>query len=44
MPEEFAHGLAVISDAVEFLYKTTDYWYPDAERAIRWDDPMLVIE
>ncbi|OXI87718.1 dTDP-4-dehydrorhamnose 3,5-epimerase [Burkholderia sp. AU33423] len=44
IPEGFAHGFVVVSDAAEFLYKTTDYWYPDAERAIRWDDPTLAIE
>ncbi|MBN3833351.1 dTDP-4-dehydrorhamnose 3,5-epimerase [Burkholderia sp. Ac-20344] len=44
IPEGFAHGFAVTSDAAEFLYKTTDYWHADAERAIRWDDPMLAIE
>ena len=44
IPEGFAHGFVVMSDAAEFLYKTTDYWYPDAERAIRWDYPTLAIE
>lgn len=44
IPEGFAHGFVVTSDAAEFLYKTTDYWYPDAERAIRWDDPILAID
>ncbi|KVK77360.1 dTDP-4-dehydrorhamnose 3,5-epimerase [Burkholderia cepacia] len=44
IPEGFAHGFVVVSDAAEFLYKTTDYWHPDAERAIRWDDPTLAIE
>ncbi|HDR9765355.1 TPA: dTDP-4-dehydrorhamnose 3,5-epimerase [Burkholderia cepacia ATCC 25416] len=44
IPEGFAHGFVVVSDAAEFLYKTTDYWYPAAERAIRWDDPTLAIE
>ncbi|KVW02338.1 dTDP-4-dehydrorhamnose 3,5-epimerase [Burkholderia cepacia] len=44
IPKGFAHGFVVVSDAAEFLYKTTDYWYTDAERAIRWDDPTLAIE
>ncbi|MCR5891534.1 MULTISPECIES: dTDP-4-dehydrorhamnose 3,5-epimerase [Burkholderia] len=44
VPEGFAHGFVVTSESAEFLYKTTDYWYPDAERAIKWDDPALAIE
>ncbi|HGL6714423.1 dTDP-4-dehydrorhamnose 3,5-epimerase [Burkholderia contaminans] len=44
VPEGFAHGFVVTSESAEFLYKTTDYWYPDAERAIRWDDPTIAIE
>jgi dTDP-4-dehydrorhamnose 3,5-epimerase len=44
IPEGFAHGFAVLSEAAEFLYKTTDYWYPNYERCIRWDDPALAIE
>ncbi|CAB3760717.1 dTDP-4-dehydrorhamnose 3,5-epimerase [Burkholderia sp. MSh2] len=44
IPEGFAHGFVVVSDTAEFLYKTTDYWHPAAERAIRWDDPTLAIE
>lgn len=44
VPEGFAHGFVVTSESAEFLYKTTDYWYPDAERAIRWDDPEIAIE
>ena len=43
IPEGFAHGFVVLSDAAEFLYKTTDYWYPEHERCIRWDDPALAI-
>ncbi len=34
----------VTSDYAEFLYKTTDYWFKDHERAVRWDDPALGIE
>jgi len=44
IPEGFAHGFAVLSDTAEFLYKTTDYWYPEHERCIRWDDPALAID
>jgi len=43
IPEGFAHGFVVLSDAAEFLYKTTDYWHPEHERCIRWDDPDLGI-
>jgi dTDP-4-dehydrorhamnose 3,5-epimerase len=43
IPEGFAHGFLVVSDAAEFLYKTTDYWYPSDERCIRWDDGDLAI-
>ena len=44
LPEGFAHGFVVISDSAECLYKTTDYWYPEYERCIRWDDPTLAID
>jgi len=44
VPEGFAHGFVVLSDAAEFLYKTTDYYTPSAERCIRWDDPDLAID
>jgi len=44
IPEGFAHGFAVLSDTAEFLYKTTDYWHPEHERCIRWDDPALAID
>jgi len=43
LPEGFGHGFLVLSDEAEFLYKTTDYWYPEHERCIRWDDPDLAI-
>ncbi len=44
IPEGFAHGFVVLSDSAEFLYKTTDYWMPEFERCIRWDDPTLAID
>ena len=43
IPEGFAHGFVVTSDSAEFLYKTTDYWAPEYERCIAWDDPTLGI-
>jgi dTDP-4-dehydrorhamnose 3,5-epimerase len=43
IPEGFAHGFLVRSDEAEVLYKTTDYWHPEHERCIRWDDPRLAI-
>lgn len=44
IPEGFAHGFVVLSDTAEFLYKTTDYWYPEHERSILWNDPALAID
>ncbi|MGH8437965.1 MAG: dTDP-4-dehydrorhamnose 3,5-epimerase [Pseudomonas sp.] len=44
IPEGFAHGFVVLSDSAEFLYKTTDYYNPAAERCIRWNDPDLAID
>ena len=43
VPPGFAHGFVVLSDVAEFLYKTTDYWYPEFERSIAWNDPDLAI-
>ncbi|MFC7299257.1 dTDP-4-dehydrorhamnose 3,5-epimerase [Herminiimonas aquatilis] len=43
IPEGFAHGFLVTSDSAEFLYKTTDYWAPEYERCIAWDDPAIGI-
>jgi dTDP-4-dehydrorhamnose 3,5-epimerase len=43
IPPGFAHGFLVVSDAAEFLYKTTDYWYPQHERSLLWSDPALGI-
>jgi dTDP-4-dehydrorhamnose 3,5-epimerase len=44
VPEGFAHGFVVLTDTADFLYKTTDYYAPQHERCIRWDDPDLAIE
>ncbi|MEJ2793818.1 dTDP-4-dehydrorhamnose 3,5-epimerase [Iodobacter sp. LRB] len=44
IPEGFAHGFVVVSDVAEFLYKTTDYWFPEFERSILWCDEYLNIE
>lgn len=44
IPEGFAHGFVVLSDHAEFLYKTTDYWAPQHERTIVWNDSDLAIE
>ena len=44
VPEGFAHGFVVLSDYAEFLYKTTDYYQPSAERSILWNDPTLAID
>jgi dTDP-4-dehydrorhamnose 3,5-epimerase len=43
IPPGFAHGFLVLSEAAEFLYKTTDYWYPEHERTLLWNDPALSI-
>jgi len=44
VPEGFGHGFAVTSASAEVLYKTTDYWYPEHERCLLWDDPEVGIE
>nr|WP_255418366.1 dTDP-4-dehydrorhamnose 3,5-epimerase [Limnohabitans sp. Bal53] len=43
VPPGFAHGFVVLSDSAEFLYKTTDYWYPEHERSLLWNDPAIGI-
>jgi dTDP-4-dehydrorhamnose 3,5-epimerase len=44
IPAGFAHGFLVLSEAAEFLYKATDYWYPAHERTLLWNDPALGID
>ena len=44
IPEGFAHGFMVLSESAEFLYKTTDYWAPEFERGLLWNDPALGIQ
>jgi dTDP-4-dehydrorhamnose 3,5-epimerase len=44
VPEGFAHGFLVLSESAEFLYKTTDYYSPEHERCIAWNDPALAID
>jgi dTDP-4-dehydrorhamnose 3,5-epimerase len=44
IPPGFAHGFLALSDWAEVLYKTTDYYAPDLDRSIRWDDPDIGIE
>jgi dTDP-4-dehydrorhamnose 3,5-epimerase len=44
VPKGFAHGFVVTSESAEFLYKTTDYYAPQFERSIRWDDPDIGIQ
>lgn len=43
VPEGFAHGFLVTSESAEFLYKTTDYYAPEHERSLLWNDPALAI-
>ena len=44
IPEGLAHGFLVLSDTAEFLYKTTDYYAPEFDHCIIWNDPALAIE
>lgn len=43
VPAGFAHGFVVLSESAQFLYKTTDYWFPEYERCIVWNDPEIGI-
>jgi dTDP-4-dehydrorhamnose 3,5-epimerase len=43
IPPGFAHGFYVVSERAEVIYKTTDYWAPEAERTLLWNDPQLAI-
>ncbi|MDB6172525.1 MAG: dTDP-4-dehydrorhamnose 3,5-epimerase [Chthoniobacteraceae bacterium] len=44
VPPGFAHGFYVLSEFADFLYKTTDYYAPQFERSVRWDDPVIGID
>ena len=44
IPEGFAHGFLVLSDSAEFVYKCTDFYLPEDEGGIQWDDPEIGIE
>jgi dTDP-4-dehydrorhamnose 3,5-epimerase len=41
MPPGFAHGFYVLTDSADFLYKTTDYYHPQSEVSLAWDDPAV---
>ncbi len=44
IPPGFAHGFLVLTESAEFLYKTTDYWAPEHERTLLWNDPAVGVE
>ena len=44
VPPGFAHGYLAVSDVAEVLYKTTDYWYPEHEHALLWNDPQVAVK
>lgn len=44
VPEGFAHGYLALTDSVDFLYKTTDYWFGEHERTIAWNDPQIGVQ
>ncbi len=41
IPQGFAHGFMVMSQEAEFLYKTTDFWHPQSEQCLAWNDPVV---
>jgi dTDP-4-dehydrorhamnose 3,5-epimerase len=44
IPPGLAHGFVVLSETAECLYKTTDYWYPEHDRTLLWNDPAVGID
>ena len=44
IPPGFGHGFLVLSETADFLYKTTEYWYPEHDRGLAWNDPDLAID
>jgi dTDP-4-dehydrorhamnose 3,5-epimerase len=44
IPPGFAHGFFVLIDSTEFMYKATDYWYPEYEKTLLWSDPSIGIQ
>lgn len=44
IPPGFAHGFVVLSESADFLYKTTNYYAPESDRGVRWDDPQIAIQ
>jgi dTDP-4-dehydrorhamnose 3,5-epimerase len=44
IPEGFAHGFTVLSEAAVFMYKCSDFYHPEAERTLQWDDPAVAVE
>ncbi len=44
VPPGFAHGFLTLTESAEFLYKTTDYWYPEYERSLLWSDPQVGVQ
>jgi dTDP-4-dehydrorhamnose 3,5-epimerase len=44
IPPGFAHGFVILSDTADFLYKTTDYYAPQYEACLKWDDPTIGID
>jgi dTDP-4-dehydrorhamnose 3,5-epimerase len=44
IPPGFGHGFMVLSEVAEFLYKTTEYWYPEHDRTLAWNDPAVGVD